>query len=615
MSQEDLSLSCSVKVNYLDGKGCVNRSLNNARSLIQLGRNEFREIILKIECGKITLSFGIKDMILHTRFIKEGKATITLKEPNVHILISNCPTGKLNAFLKTLVAKVERLKESKPIGVKERLLSTKPRSFEEISPLTALDVNILQKRLNKPVSKQSNWPETPKSRKRGAQDSGPENSTPLRKIPNIDRPLVSRLLTAEQRNVMNAVMSGRNIFFTGSAGTGKSFLLKRILGTLAPDSTFATASTGVAACQIGGITLHAFAGIGSGTAPLPQCLEQAIKKCKSWKQCQHLIVDEISMVDRQFFQKLEKIARVVRKNDKPFGGIQLILTGDFLQLPPVCKKGQDRTYCFQSEAWRNCIDVNIELKQVKRQNDKDFINLLQDVRRGRSSKEVVAKLKSTSMQNIDKDGILATKLSTHKDDVEIINTSHLAKLPGESQVFYATDNTPSLIEFMNNHCPVSDKLELKVGAQVMLTKNLDLSRGLVNGARGVVVAFEKETQKLPIVKFVCGVQEAVQYEKWTVRAHSGLILVRKMLPLKLAWAMSIHKSQGMTLDCVEVSLSRVFECGQAYVALSRARSMKGLRVLDIEPSSIRADPQVLKFYHRLQCITPLFQSEIEEFLS
>ncbi|XP_035232312.1 ATP-dependent DNA helicase PIF1-like [Stegodyphus dumicola] len=167
---------------------------------------------------------------------------------------------------------------------------------------------------------------------------------------------------------------------------------------------------------------------------------------------------------------------------------------------------------------------------------------------------------------------------------------------------------------MNNHCPVSDRIELKVGAQVMLAKNLDLQKGLVNGARGVVIGFNSGKEKLPIVKFVCGVQESVNYEKWIFRSHSGLMLVRKMLPLKLAWAISIHKSQGMTLDCVEVSLSRVFECGQAYVALSRARSMEGLRVLDIEPTSIRADPQVLKFYSELQCTRTYQQSEIDDYM-
>lgn len=160
---DDPLLCCSVKLNFLDAKNSITRSVNNAKSVIQLGRNEFRDIILKLECGKFGFSFGIKDMTLHTKFVKEGKATITLKEPKVQIMISNCPTGKLNVFLKTMFAKVEKLKETKPVGLKERLLSVKTSSFEEISPLTAVDVNILSSRLN---VKKANIPETPKSQKR-----------------------------------------------------------------------------------------------------------------------------------------------------------------------------------------------------------------------------------------------------------------------------------------------------------------------------------------------------------------------------------------------------------------------------------------------------------------
>ncbi|GBM62453.1 ATP-dependent DNA helicase PIF1 [Araneus ventricosus] len=611
--EEDISLLCFLKICYLDDKGNVSRQVSNPKSFLQLGRNEFRDIVLKIQCGKIQSSFKIQNMTLHTRFVKEGKATISLKQPPLQMFISNCPVGKLSMFLKVLMAKVQKAKDATPVSAKDRLQTLKPPSFEEISPLTAVDINSLNNKVAAAMAKKSAFLQTPKSTKRKRVVGEQESVTPTRKIVAVSRPIAPRLLTTEQKNVMSAVMSGRNVFFTGSAGTGKSFLLKRILGALAPENTFATASTGVAACQIGGITLHAFAGIGTGSAPVQQCFQLAQQKGKSmWKQCQHLIVDEISMVDGEFFEKLEKVARMVRNCDKPFGGIQLILSGDFLQLPPVAKKGQNKTFCFQSAAWRNSIDVNIELHMVKRQDDKNFINILQDVRRGRCTRDVIEKLKATNSHRIDKDGIMATKLSTHKDDVEIINNSHLEKLPGRIQTYSAVDNYPDLSRFISNHCHVLEKVELKVGAQVMLTKNLDLQRGLVNGARGVVTGFDTGQEKLPIVKFVCGTQQAVNYEKWTVKTPSGLVLVRKMLPLQLAWAMSIHKSQGMTLDCVEVSLGRVFECGQAYVALSRARSLQGLRVLDIEASSIRADPRVLKFYSELECMNT-YQTEMDDY--
>ncbi|KAG8190444.1 hypothetical protein JTE90_009281 [Oedothorax gibbosus] len=301
------------------------------------------------------------------------------------------PSGQTDYVPEGLDGQNQRLKNTTSVTLKQGLHSLRPPSFVEISPLNALDVNILNNKAKEAMAKKPTWPQTPKGIKRKHESCDQDKTTPTRKTISVTRLIVPRLLTAEQRRMMSAVMSGRNVFFTGSAGTGKSFLLKRILGALAPENTFATASTGVAACQISGITLHAFAGIGSGTAPLQQCIQQASLKQKavSWKQCKHLIVDEISMVDGEYFQKLEEIARTVRKSDKPFGGIQLILSGDFLQLPPVAKKGQNRMFCFQSSAWENCIDVNIELKLVKRQDDKTFIDLLQDVRKGRSSKELV----------------------------------------------------------------------------------------------------------------------------------------------------------------------------------------------------------------------------------
>ncbi|OXB80076.1 UNVERIFIED_CONTAM: hypothetical protein H355_012999 [Colinus virginianus] len=384
--------------------------------------------------------------------------------------------------------------------------------------------------------------------------------------------------------------------------TGKSFLLKKIVGSLPPNSTYATASTGVAACHIGGTTLHAFAGIGSGKAPLEQCIQLAERPGvrQHWLACQHLIIDEISMVDGKFFDKLEAVARVVRKRDEPFGGIQLIICGDFLQLPPVCKANEETTFCFQAKSWRKCIHINMELTEVRRQTDKTFISLLSAVRLGRCTEEVISLLTQTATNRSERDGILATRLCTHKDDVELTNERRLQQLSGELHAFEALDSDPMLLKLIDAQCPVGGRVELKVGAQVMLAKNLDVSQGLVNGARGVVVGFETEQKGLPKVRFLCGVTRVIKMERWLFKGPSGVHLSRQQLPLKLAWAISIHKSQGMSLDSVEISLSRVFESGQAYVALSRARSLAGLRVLDFDPKVVRADPTVLHFYRQLK---------------
>ncbi|NXF43138.1 PIF1 helicase, partial [Oceanites oceanicus] len=396
-------------------------------------------------------------------------------------------------------------------------------------------------------------------------------------------------------------------------GTGKSFLLKKIVGSLPPKSTYATASTGVAACHIGGTTLHAFAGIGSGKAPLEQCIQLAERPGvrQHWLACQHLIIDEISMVDGKFFDRLEAVARAVRKRDEPFGGIQLIICGDFLQLPPVCKANEETKFCFQAKSWRRCIHINMELTEVRRQTDKTFVSLLSAVRLGRCTEEVTRLLMQTAANRSERDGILATRLCTHKDDVEITNERCLQQLSGEVHTFEALDSDPMLVKLIDSQCPVGGRVEIKLGAQVMLAKNLDVSQGLVNGARGVVVGFESEQKGLPKVRFLCGVTQVIKMEKWVFKGPSGVHLSRQQLPLKLAWAISIHKSQGMSLDCVEISLSRVFESGQAYVALSRARSLAGLRVLDFDPKVVRADPSVLQFYRQLRRHQLLTQDSLD----
>uniref|UniRef100_G1NBI9 ATP-dependent DNA helicase PIF1 n=1 Tax=Meleagris gallopavo TaxID=9103 RepID=G1NBI9_MELGA len=459
-----------------------------------------------------------------------------------------------------------------------RLLGRPPPSFSVISPLQERDLR--------------RDPE----RDRG----GGERPAQVRLREGKRRPPAR--LSVEQEAVLGAVRSGKSIFFTGCAGTGKSFLLKKIVGSLPPNSTYATASTGVAACHIGGTTLHAFAGIGSGKAPLEQCIQLAERPGvrQHWLACQRLIIDEISMVDGKFFDKLEAVARAVRKRDEPFGGIQLIICGDFLQLPPVCKANEETTFCFQAKSWRKCIHVNMELTEVRRQTDKTFISLLSAVRLGRCTEEVISLLMQTATNRSERDGILATRLCTHKDDVELTNERRLRQLSGDSHTFEALDSDPMLVKLIDAQCPVGGRVELKVGAQVMLAKNLDVSQGLVNGARGVVVGFETEQKGLPKVRFLCGVTRVIKLERWLFKGPSGIHLSRQQLPLTLAWAISIHKSQGMSLDSVEISLSRVFESGQAYVALSRARSLTGLRVLDFDPKVVRADPTVLQFYRQLK---------------
>ncbi|KAL9845955.1 ATP-dependent DNA helicase PIF1 isoform 1-T1 [Geothlypis trichas] len=604
MEAAELRCTAAVEQPLPGGLAPRRRLMRNATVL--LGRNELRQPVLRVAGGSgaaaAVLSFVLAgDAVrLFTRFAGEGRAAVRVGPDGAQVLLSDCPPDALRRFLLRLL-RLKVAAGARDAPRRPRLLERPPPSFSVISPVQERDL------LGGPGRRQE----------RGQRPA---------EVPRAERRPPARL-SAEQEAVLGAVRSGKSIFFTGSAGersrplssaprgkscpltccfslegTGKSFLLKRILGSLPPNITYATASTGVAACHIGGTTLHAFAGIGSGKAPLEQCIQLAERPGvrQHWLACQHLIIDEISMVDGKFFDKLEAVARAVRKRDEPFGGIQLIICGDFLQLPPVCKANEETKFCFQAKSWRKCIHINMELTEVRRQTDKTFVSILSAIRLGRCTEEVTRQLMQTAAHKSERDGILATRLCTHKDDVEITNERCLQQLPGEVHVFEALDSDPMLVKLIDAQCPVGGRVELKLGAQVMLAKNLDVSQGLVNGARGVVVGFESEQKGLPKVRFLCGVTQLIKMEKWVIKGPSGVHLSRQQLPLKLAWAISIHKSQGMSLDCVEISLSRVFESGQAYVALSRARSLAGLRVLDFDPKAVRADPAVLHFYRHLR---------------
>ena len=587
-------LKCSLTVESSDG--AANRAkLTVKNASLSLRRNEFREVILCVDSKEKRLKYSLKNaenLAVHRKFVHEGKLTLTVKSAKVNLMISNAPHHSLVKFAKTMAAKLatEQPKKSR----KDKLMSALPNALDDISPVTLTDVK--------------NWKKSEKGGngllKMKMADS-PIMKKPLKRISleydeankeNYSHEVAkkSRDLTAEQKFVLNEVKKGANVFFTGGAGVGKSFLIKKIIGLLPPESTVVTASTGVAAFHIGGITLHSFAG-------MKKRVDGAAKT--RWKKCKHLIIDEISMVDGGYFDQVEEMARKMKNNEKPFGGIQLILSGDFLQLPPVGHKHK-RVFCFETSAWAKCVSVNIELTTVKRQTDQSFVDILKQLRRGECSKRTAEILQATRHNEL----VLPTKLCTHTDDANNINRSQLESLEGQGKVFRAEDSDPALTSYLDSHTPVEARLELKIGAQVMLLKNLNLSKGLVNGARGKIVGFDKVNGN-PVVKFV-STKETIMTEKWTVTYGGSLTLRRKQLPLKLAWAFSIHKSQGMTLDGVEMSLSRVFECGQAYVALSRAKSLDSVRITDFSPKCITADEKVLKFYRNLKFTSPLFQTRL-----
>ncbi|XP_014204851.1 ATP-dependent DNA helicase PIF1 [Copidosoma floridanum] len=598
-------VTCVTVVEWFTPQGTTLRKVSHRTATSRLTRNSDRELMVEVRGEKASslIKLHLQDIAVFNRFMSEGKASIKFKRENCTVYFSNAPIEPLTNFLKTIYIKTSNADDGGNNGAKnplrEKLMSNRGGT-EDVSPATIAEINRAKEKAVAASRATITTPSPTNVRKRklGAEN-GIANSPKIPRAKKLFHNLGVEELTEEQSRILQCVKQGKNIFFTGSAGTGKSFLLKKIIDALPPNVTMATASTGVAACAIGGITLHQFAGIGLGTATIERCKQMVSKTASLWRKTKHLIIDEISMVEGDYFDKIETIARFVRNSEKPFGGIQLILCGDFFQLPPVSKKDEKVNFCFQSKAWGKCVQLNFELKTVHRQTDPKFVNILNKLRIGQVTDEISEVLKNTSKQKIESDGILATRLCSHVNEANDINESQLEKLTGVVKTYVAQDSSEDqfVTRQLDQQLTVPSKLVLKVGAQVMLLKNLSISKGLVNGARGVIVKFEDD---LPVVHFRKAGNYKARMEKWSIKVASGAVVFRKQLPLKLAWAFSIHKSQGLTLDCVEMSLARVFDAGQAYVALSRAQSLQTLRVLDFSSEQVWANKEVLNFYKKFR---------------
>ena len=430
-------------------------------------------------------------------------------------------------------------------------------------------------------------------------------------------------LNAGQRLAYDRVMAGENLFITGAAGTGKSFLLRHIISALVkPD---VVASTGIAASHINGRTVHSWAGIGLGKGSFESLLSRVCGNAAAvarWRAARHLVMDEVSMIDGYLFTTLDRIGREVRGNGGlPFGGLQLILCGDFYQLPPVSV--EHNGFAFTSQGWRYCdVRCAVLTEIVRQKGDDEFISLLNEVREGVCTPRTTRRLASCHVRTKPRptDGIQPTRLYCTNRDVDKENFAHLDALPGEAQQLPANDvfksGSPSadtrkrLLELLDKKA--ARTLQLKPGAQVMLTKNWEEMK-LVNGSRGVVVALEKKevgpgdggvSFGVPPgeydacrVHFDNGLRIVVRPASF-FQALDGCTCVRIQLPLKLAWALTVHKSQGMTLSRAELMLQDAFAAGQAYVALSRVTSLAGLWLsgLDITQDVVRAHPEVQRFY-------------------
>jgi ATP-dependent DNA helicase PIF1 len=446
------------------------------------------------------------------------------------------------------------------------------------------------------------------------------------------------LLNPGQREAYDAVLKGQTIFITGPGGTGKSFLMNSLfedIPRLTGKKIALTALTGCAALLLHSRakTLHSWSGIGLGNDVVPLLVKQVLKSRKAslrWIETDVLVIDEVSMLTPELFEKIDQVGRKIRRNDRqPFGGLQLVLVGDFFQLPPVTKgkeDGEETIFLFESPLWKTLSPITYELTEIVRQKDPVFQKVLNEARAGTISKKSLKVLASRFGIDYKKELIQPTMVFTKRAEVDDINTSYLKKLTTERKIYKATTlllplactrdlklDDPFLqkaITKADYNGPYSSELVLAIGAQVMLIKN-NTELGLVNGSRGVVTGYtlgedavvplNKEPDPsllVPVVRFKNGVQIPIEYSQWEVPEFKGVM--RRQIPLRLGYAITVHKSQGSTLDCALIDVgSNTFEYGQAYVALSRVKDLDSLYIHDLEATAFKAHPKVIDFYSSL----------------
>jgi len=422
--------------------------------------------------------------------------------------------------------------------------------------------------------------------------------------------------TEKQMEALDYLKDGKNIFLTGPGGSGKSFIIQYYVNwfNLHKENEYSkihiTSTTGLSAILIDGITLHRYAGIGIGNKDVDFYYSKIIKNRilkKRWINTNTLIIDEISMLEPDLFDKLDLLARKLRKIDKPFGGIQMVLSGDFLQLPPV----KSKFFCFEASSWQ-FIEHTIYFDKIIRQSDTKLQNILNNIRIGVIDDEVIEILNSCLDKELNnEDGIVPTLLFSRKNMVLNYNEKELNILMDEGKEYY---NYESKYEFskdikneykdiykdlINSHYQIDDNLRFSLFSQVMLNINIP-DQELANGSRGIIIDFTRNTEiPYPIVQFLNGKKMIVEPNDYILEEGNNII-TKRQIPLILSWAITIHKAQGMTLDFVKTDIGNsIFEYGQAYVVLSRIKNLEGLSLINIDFSKIRAHPRVLEYYNNL----------------
>jgi len=406
-----------------------------------------------------------------------------------------------------------------------------------------------------------------------------------------------------QEQALAVLKSGANVFLTGSAGTGKTYVLNKYIQYLkarkVPVSI--TASTGIAATHLQGTTIHAWSGIGiKDSLSLRNLRDLRQKKYlkKHIEKTKVLIIDEISMLHKKQFDLVNEVLQFFRENEKAFGGIQVVLCGDFFQLPPIGSSGETNRdkFSFMSQSWLNANLSICYLTDQFRHTDSELNDVLNEIRKGSVTERSIGLLQS-SKELMDAEE--PTRLYTHNMDVDRINTAHITEIKGRKKIFKAkVKGNLKLAETVKRSIMAPETLELKKDAKVMFVKN-NYEKGYLNGSLGKVVRYNDEGY--PVIQLNNGYEITAEPEDWRIEDETGKLLVSyAQVPLRLAWAITVHKSQGMTLDSAVMDLSKTFEKGQGYVALSRVKSLDGLQLIGFNTTALEVDGLALKADLRFQ---------------
>ena len=397
-----------------------------------------------------------------------------------------------------------------------------------------------------------------------------------------------------QKEAIEILKGGDNVFLTGQPGAGKTYTINQYIEFLNNKGIYpaVTASTGIAATHIGGVTIHSWSGIGIEENMTDLQVEETALNWWIEKRIRFtkvLIIDEVSMLSAHVLALVDRVCKAVHHNDKPFGGIQVILVGDFFQLPPVTKNNKPVMFAFKSAVWE---DLNLKicvLTEQHRQEDDKFLELLTAMRNGKLTLKHKKWLKFR--MGIPNEGNI-TRLFTHNIDVDLLNQKHLKILETPMHTYKMREfGNPKVCYTLKKNCLSPETLQLKEGALVMFTRN-NMDEGYVNGTLGKVIEIDKDEDIK--VELNTGHIITPKRESWCIK-EAGVEIARiEQIPLRLAWAMTVHKSQGMSLDSAIIDLGKAFEFGQGYVALSRVRSFKGLFLDGLNEQALMMHPEIIK---------------------